>query len=76
VLDLVETVLPQLTSDAPSLRAALDTYHGAVTARTRPAVLASRQACMDAHDWDSISSDSPLLSRRAMRLDFDDSAFD
>ncbi|KAK3340012.1 hypothetical protein B0T25DRAFT_574885 [Lasiosphaeria hispida] len=74
VLDFAELVVPPLTlpdSGVTELRAALDDYEDAVTARSRPAVLASRQACMDAHEWGSISSTSPLLSRRVMRLDFE-----
>lgn len=75
VLDLVELVIPHvLTQDGgmSKLREAIDTYEGTVVARSRPAVLASRQACLDAHQWDSINEKSPLLSRRAMRLDFDE----
>ncbi|KAK4455425.1 putative FAD-dependent monooxygenase [Podospora aff. communis PSN243] len=76
VLELVETVIPHLASEGAILQAALHTYQNAVATRARPGVLASRQACLDAHDWSRISRDSPLLSRRAMKLDFDDSAFD
>ncbi|KAK0625972.1 hypothetical protein B0T14DRAFT_561924 [Immersiella caudata] len=76
VLDLIETVIPHLASDKATLQTAVQTYQNAVAARARPGVLASRQACLDAHDWGRISSDSPLLTRRAMKLDFDDSAFD
>lgn len=42
-----------------------------LVARTRPAVLASRKACLDAHDWQGLTLDSPLLSRRQMMVDFD-----
>jgi hypothetical protein len=76
VLDLVEMVIPHLASDSASLQTAVKSYHNVVASRARPGVLASRQACMDAHDWSCIGKDSPLLSRRAMKLDFDDSAFD
>ncbi|KAK0651178.1 hypothetical protein B0T16DRAFT_321096 [Cercophora newfieldiana] len=76
VLDLIETVIPHLTSEAASLQRAVKDYQSAVCSRTRPAVLASRQACIDAHDWSRISRESPLLSRRVMKLDFDDSRFD
>lgn len=77
VLDFVELVLPQLTGDGAGtddVRAALDRYEDRVVARTRPAVLASRQACLDAHDWQRINPQSPLLSRRAMNLVFDESS--
>ncbi|KAL2127911.1 hypothetical protein VTI74DRAFT_9999 [Chaetomium olivicolor] len=75
VLDLVELVMPQVGSGSPSsanLRAALDRYESRVVGRTRPAVLASRQACLDAHQWSRITADSPLLSRRSMNLAFDE----
>lgn len=55
------------------LRAALDRYEDRVVARARPAVLASRQACIDAHQWGRIGEGSPLLSRRLMNLVFDES---
>ncbi|KAK4120283.1 FAD/NAD(P)-binding domain-containing protein [Parathielavia appendiculata] len=82
VLDLVDLVIPQLLpsgEDSVSslavggLRAALNRYEDRVVARTRPAVLASRQACVDAHQWNRINDKSPLLSRRMMNLDFDES---
>lgn len=82
MLDFVELVLPHLsTSDGNSpskrnLREALDNYEDVVVARARPAVLASRQACLDAHNWSAISGDSPLLSKRAMKLEFDGSKLD
>jgi hypothetical protein len=58
---------------AAGLRAALDRYEDRVVGRTRPAVLASRQASLDAHQWSRINDKSPLLSRRAMTLAFDES---
>ncbi|KAL2142538.1 hypothetical protein VTI28DRAFT_1041 [Corynascus sepedonium] len=86
VLDLVELVMPYLVDDeraeqhsttaAVDLRAALDRYEDRVVSRTRPAVLASRQACIDAHQWSRINDKSPLLSRRAMNLVFDESDMD
>ncbi len=54
------------------LRTALDSFEDSAILRSRPAVLASRRACLDAHDFDRINAKSPLLSRRQMRLDFDD----
>ena len=69
VLDFVELVLPHLSTSGGHLRLALDKYEDTVIARARPAVLASRQACLDAHEWGSISGDSPLLSRRVMKLE-------
>ncbi|KAK1762504.1 putative FAD-dependent monooxygenase [Phialemonium atrogriseum] len=57
---------------AAGLRAALDGYEDAVIARARAGVLASRRACLDAHDWGKIGPGSPLLSRREPRLLFDE----
>lgn len=82
VQDLVELVLPPLlcseTSSTPgdTVRAALDRYEDRVVSRTRPAVLASRQACLDAHRWSRINETSPLLSRRVMNLVFDEGDMD
>ncbi|AEO57277.1 hypothetical protein MYCTH_2314986 [Thermothelomyces thermophilus ATCC 42464] len=87
VHDLVELVMPHFVADerdehstpaqrAVDLRAALDRYEDRVVSRTRPAVLASRQACIDAHQWSRINEKSPLLSRRAMNLVFDDADLD
>ncbi|KEZ40815.1 hypothetical protein SAPIO_CDS8006 [Scedosporium apiospermum] len=80
--DLVSPVLSR-TSISPAdgtpgpsgfedLRSALDAYEDAVVDRARPGVLASRRACLDAHEWKRIDETSPLLSRRAMKLDFDE----
>ncbi|KAK3994257.1 FAD/NAD(P)-binding domain-containing protein [Cladorrhinum sp. PSN332] len=70
VLEFAEGVLPHVYRD--SLRDALDRYEDKVVERTRAGVLASRQACYDAHQWGRINRESPLLSRRAPRLDFDE----
>ncbi|KFA76996.1 hypothetical protein S40288_08590, partial [Stachybotrys chartarum IBT 40288] len=79
VLDFSERIVPLLQKqqpgqgeDWPAIRAALDEYEDVVIARARPAVLASRRACMDAHDWPKITETSPLLTRRAMMLTFDE----
>lgn len=69
-LDFVQKVLPQITTanDSTQLDTALHEYETSVIERTRPAVLASRQACLDAHDWSRINTGSPLLTRREMFL--------
>lgn len=69
-LDFVQKVLPHIktTSDAAQLDTALHDYETSVIERTRPAVLASRQACLDAHDWSRINTGSPLLTKREMFL--------
>ncbi|EWG54086.1 hypothetical protein FVEG_12382 [Fusarium verticillioides 7600] len=71
VKDFVERVVPALNGDA-DLRSALDEYERAVTTRTRPAVLASRRACLDAHNWKRISKTSPLLTKRMPYIEFEE----
>lgn len=58
--------------DSELLLARLRQYVRKVVDRTRPAVLASRRACMDAHNYKKINPTSPLVSRRAMRVEFED----
>jgi 2-polyprenyl-6-methoxyphenol hydroxylase-like FAD-dependent oxidoreductase len=72
VLDFAERITPLLSTPDTSLRAALDAYEDAVVGRSRPAVLASRRACLDAHEWSKINTESPLLTRRAMHIKFDE----
>ena len=71
VKDFVERVVPALSGDG-DLRSALDEYERAVITRTRPAVLASRRACLDAHDWKRISKMSPLLTKRMPFIEFEE----
>lgn len=56
------------------LRSALDDYETGVVKRSRPAVLAARRACLDAHDWPRINPQSPLLTRREMFMQFEEEA--
>lgn len=52
-----------------ALEEALETYQEELRRRCRPAVLASRQACLDAHQWESMSDEgSPLLSRGLFKM--------
>lgn len=74
--NLLEKVLPifRATSDtdcidrgdiAPrTLREACDAYEEEMIERCRPAVLRSRKACYDAHDYAKINETSPLVARR------------
>ncbi|KAI4198288.1 MAG: hypothetical protein LQ350_005371 [Teloschistes chrysophthalmus] len=50
----------------PSLQQAIDAYEAEMIKRTGPAVLTSRRACLDAHTYNRISDQSPLVSRRVM----------
>ena len=54
------------TTTSPSFKAAVDAYEDEMITRTAPAVLASRRACLDAHDYQKITDQSPLVSRRAV----------
>lgn len=47
---------------------ACDSYEHEMIARTHAAVLLSRRACLDAHDYKRIDESSPLVSRRAVAL--------
>lgn len=94
VLDFATHVVPALklshSSSSPAdshpsraLRQALDVYEDAVVARSRPGVLASRRACLDAHAFSRLFGDaaaanplSPLLSKREMMLQFDDESLE
>jgi hypothetical protein len=49
-----------------SQASALDEFDKQVGVRTRDGVLLSRQACLDAHDYHALKSDSPLVSKRAL----------
>ncbi|KAI4113474.1 MAG: hypothetical protein LQ345_005560 [Seirophora villosa] len=56
------------TSEAspPPLKQAIDTYEAEMIQRTATAVLTSRRACLDAHQYDRINDQSPIVSRRVM----------
>ncbi|OBZ69051.1 Zeaxanthin epoxidase, chloroplastic [Grifola frondosa] len=50
--------------DKESICQALRSFEAQMCPRARAAVLASRQACLDAHDWNRLAADSPVLSNR------------
>lgn len=73
----------QAQDPAQALRQALDRYEDAVVSRSRPGVLASRRACLDAHAYSRLFGEgaaaggiSPLLSKREMALQFDDESME
>lgn len=72
MLDFANKVTPHIGGDDETLRGALDDYEQGVVKRTRPAVLAARRACLDAHDWPRINPQSPLLSRREMFMQYEE----
>lgn len=73
VLDFKNKILPDLVLSQNERVERWDVrdYAEGIVKRTRPAVMASRQACLDAHDWERISPSSPLLTRRQMFLNHD-----
>ncbi|KAK2592255.1 hypothetical protein QQS21_010042 [Conoideocrella luteorostrata] len=66
--------MSEATNISIQLRTALDAYENVVVNRARPGVLASRRACLDAHDWTRIGPQSPLLSRRQKDIVYDEVA--
>lgn len=71
VLELKRMVLSQFSSPSSTLQTSIEEYQRSVALRTLPTVLASRQACLEAHDWAALTSKSQLLSARQMVVDFD-----
>ncbi len=43
---------------------AIAAYEEAMIRRAAPAVLTSRRACLDAHDYERIGEESPLVNKR------------
>lgn len=55
------------SEDSPwTLKQAIGDYEAEMIQRTAPAVLTSRRACLDAHQYDRINDQSPLVSKRVM----------
>ena len=65
---LLSHILPVFKQprQTPRMREAVLAYEEDMIARTRPAVLASRRAAMDAHEYRKIDADSPLVSKRVV----------
>ncbi|KAG0125920.1 hypothetical protein HOY82DRAFT_587403 [Tuber indicum] len=51
-----------------SLKEAVDAYETEMRKRTEPAVLLSRQACLDAHDWAKIKSGNAMVLSKRVAL--------
>jgi 2-polyprenyl-6-methoxyphenol hydroxylase-like FAD-dependent oxidoreductase len=58
--------------DGETFKEAREAYENEMVERTEIAVLASRRACMDAHEWERLNDKSPLVRRRLMRADFEE----
>jgi len=68
----VSTLIKQLGltfegTSQETFKEVIDDYEEEMITRTRPAVFKSRQACIDANNYSSVNSDSPLISRRAVK---------
>lgn len=59
-------ILKAATNGQETKKQALDRYETEMRERTRPAVLLSREACVGAHDLNSLNQDSAVLRRRAI----------
>jgi 2-polyprenyl-6-methoxyphenol hydroxylase-like FAD-dependent oxidoreductase len=53
------------------VKRAVESYETEMIDRAELAVLASRQACLDAHDWSRLNDKSPLVRRRLMKADLE-----
>ncbi|KAM5465017.1 hypothetical protein MauCBS54593_006650 [Microsporum audouinii] len=75
VFNLVDGLLPVIKpsphSPEKTQQEVINEYEEEMITRARPAVLRSRKACLDAHDFPSITADSPLVARRGAFEDDD-----
>jgi 2-polyprenyl-6-methoxyphenol hydroxylase-like FAD-dependent oxidoreductase len=73
---LFNEIRPLYQSSGPiegeSLKNATSRYEAEAVKRGELAVLASRRACLDAHDWKRLNDDSPLVNKRVSREDLED----
>ena len=76
VADLLKHVSPLVSEGASDERFAdaVAAYEAEMIERTELAVLASRQAALDAHDFGRLDDRSPLVRRRLMRADLEERA--
>ncbi|KAG4411684.1 hypothetical protein IFR04_015182 [Cadophora malorum] len=65
-LDLCQS-LTAMAKDGKSLKPRIHEFETEMRERTSWAVLMSRQACLDAHDFSSLNADSAILARRAVK---------
>ncbi|KAE8150482.1 hypothetical protein BDV25DRAFT_154306 [Aspergillus avenaceus] len=69
VQDLVKNVdfTSPRTFELETLNTSLQAFESDIFARAEPSVLSSRQACLDAHDFQAILNGSPLVSKRILK---------
>jgi 2-polyprenyl-6-methoxyphenol hydroxylase-like FAD-dependent oxidoreductase len=61
------TAISKAYSGKISMKTAIDQYEHEMRERTSVAVLLSRQACLDAHDYNGLNENSAVLRRRALK---------
>ncbi|KAL8657430.1 MAG: hypothetical protein Q9226_001923 [Calogaya cf. arnoldii] len=66
ILSTIPSISTASNTQPHSLKQAIEAYESEMVPRTAPAVLTSRRACLDAHDYRSITDQSPLVSRRVI----------
>ena len=54
---------------AVDLKHVVDTYEYEMIERTYPATLRAHQACLDANHFASVKDGSPLIARRAIKVE-------
>lgn len=59
-------VLDRAYNKGADLKEGIEGYEAELRERTSAAVLLSRQACLDAHDWAGLNENSAVLKRRAI----------
>jgi hypothetical protein len=66
---LAKAILPWDTESQKSLdlQQTVMAYEKEMIERTYPAVLKSRQACIDANNFASVNKNSPLIAKRVMK---------
>lgn len=71
---LVEHILDKWFDESVSgnLSTSFDRYEEEMISRTGPAVLLSRKACLDAHNYAGIDERSPLIAKRAVISDINE----
>jgi 2-polyprenyl-6-methoxyphenol hydroxylase-like FAD-dependent oxidoreductase len=69
----VEAIKPLVKTgaDDETWMEAIKGYEEEMVERSTQGVLVSRQACLDAHDFERLNDDSPLVRRRLMRADLE-----
>lgn len=69
ILDALELckALRTIQTETKKIKDCVEEYERELRERTSPAVLLSRQACLDGHDWDQLTQHSAILRRRVIK---------